>query len=313
MGDDVTETNTHATNKTNPYDPASGGVNDLITRISGQIPNTSATGAETGALNSLETKAQTGNPWAGDIVALASDLFKGGTDRTGVVNDAYSQYQKMMTPVTSTDYSDPTKNAGLQSWLSSVTGDVMNNVNSQAAAMGRTGSASQAQAAGRGVAAGIAPIYAQLEGNRLGAINGLYNAGNTTATTLSGLDSTALSNRAAGVGAANSALTARDAGDNATLAIEAQKRNLPLQNMGAISNLLMPMATSWGTSTTDQNSTTTKQSDPTKAIVGGVLGGLSLLGGNPMPLLGMGASMMTPSAGQQMNPDTWWPAPRAVR
>lgn len=324
MAKNETTQKTHATNQTNPWAPTMPALSEMISRIGGQIPNASVTGDETASLNALAARAKEGNPWAGNIGALTDDLFAGGPDRTGIISNAYSQFQSNLNPVASTDYTDPTKNAGMKSWLDTVTGDVSNTVNSQFASAGRTMSPAHAQALARGVVQGTAPIYGEMEGRRLGAIRDLFTGATTAGASLAGMDQTALANRAAGINVGQQALAARDAGDNAVLAIAQRMRDLPLNNLGALSKMLLPYAQLGGTSETDQITNTERPDNTLQTIVGGALGGLALLGGNPMPLLGLGAStaLGNPNTGTgwygspqfgaaQRNPASWIPGPWA--
>src|SRR5262249_32969579 len=92
--------------------------------------------------------------------------------------------------------------------------------------------------------------------NQQAAAGNLYNAGNTTASNLSALQQQFLANQQAGVGQVSTGLDASNAGASATLAAEAQRLGIPLQNLGLISNIGIPIAQlgsqSSGTSNTTQ-------------------------------------------------------------
>src|SRR5689334_14332043 len=115
-------------------------------------------------------------------------------------------------------------NPALAAQLAQIQADVGNSVNSQFAAAGRDFSSANQMAYGRGVAAAEAPViaaqYNQDVANRLAAANALYNAGNTTANTLAGMQQNYLSNQGQGVSAAQAALDAQNYGANATLSEE---------------------------------------------------------------------------------------------
>jgi hypothetical protein len=99
---------------------------------------------------------------------------------------------------------------------------------------------------GRGVAAAQAPViaaqYNQDVANKLAAANALYNAGNTTANTLTQMQQSNLANRGQGVTAAQSALDARNYGASATLAEEAQRRGIPVQALSLLTQIGVPIA-----------------------------------------------------------------------
>jgi hypothetical protein len=79
--------------------------------------------------------------------------------------------------------------------------------------------------------AGLAPIltnqYNQNVQNQQGAAGNLYNAGNTNAGILSGLQQQYLANQGQGVTAAAQAPAAQDANQTLSLQAEAQRRGIP--------------------------------------------------------------------------------------
>jgi hypothetical protein len=91
-----------------------------------------------------------------------------------------------------------------------------------------------------------------------------------------GLDQTALGNRQAGVGVSSAALQARDSPYAQMLAIEAQRRGLPLQGLGSIENLLLPIAQAGGT----QNGSSTSETEVPmwQKILGAGMGSAGILG-----------------------------------
>jgi hypothetical protein len=160
-------------------------------------------------------------------------------------------------------------------------------VNGQFAAAGRDFSGANQMAYGRGVAAAEAPViaaqYNQDVANQINAANALYNAGNTTAGTLSGMQQNYLANQGQGVTAAQSALDAQNYGANATLAEEAQRRGIPVQALGLLAQIGIPIA---GLGTQSNGTTTGTQqmsgADQFSKIAGGIgnLVGASTSGAN---------------------------------
>ena len=197
--------------------------------------------------------AAAGNPYAPAIGGVATGLLGGGPDRTGLVNDAYRQYQAALTPYARGDYLDPSSNPALKPYLDTIANDVSNRVNGLFAGAGRDLSGLNQQALARGIAQGQAPVlldaYNQAQNQRVGAINSLYGAGGQTAGLLSGLDQARLSNQQAGIGAADSALRAQQWGPMQMLAIEAQRRGIPLQSLAAQYGMVLPAAQAFGTQT----------------------------------------------------------------
>jgi hypothetical protein len=88
----------------------------------------------------------------------------------------------------------------------------------------------------------IAAQYNQNVSNQQGAAGNLYNAGNTNAGILAGLQQQKLSNQGQGVTAAGQALDAQNAGANATLQAEAQRRGIPVQALGLLAQIGIPIA-----------------------------------------------------------------------
>lgn len=238
---------------TNPWEPAQPALKNILGGVADVSPDLTST--ETGALNTLQTNAQAGNPYAGQIGSLATDLLGGGPDRSGMVNDAYAQYKTSMDPTARGDYLDPNKNPWFGQVTSTIGNDVQNRVNAMYAGAGRDpgGAGTYGQTVGRGVAEGVAPVfanaYAQERGNQLAGINGLFGAGVGTAGALSGMDQTAFGNRQAGVGAAGSALQAQNYGPSQMLAIEAQRRGIPLGILQQMTGIAAPIAGLGGQST----------------------------------------------------------------
>jgi hypothetical protein len=282
-GSTKTTQNTNSLTRTDPYAPTQPGLQDIISQVSGQAGNTTPTANETAALNSLTTNAQAGNPYAGGIAGLAGDLLKGGTDRTGMVSSAYDTLKGSLTPFT-TMSTNPYDNPAFTNLTSTLSNDITDRIKSAYAGAGYTPTSSGdfAQQLGRGISQGVAPTYLQayndLTGQKLGTINNLFSGANTTAGLLSGLDQTALANRQAGIGASSAALQAQDSPYERLLQIEQQRRGLPLQNIGGVENLLLPLAQVGGTQQTNATTTSEQQVPLWQQITGGLLGTAGLLG-----------------------------------
>lgn len=239
-------TNTFQRSETNPWAPTEQPLTNLVGQLNGQIGNTGINANEQSALDQLRANAQAGNPYTGQVQSLATDLFGGGTDRTGLAQGAYDDYKAQAQPYLSQDYLNPYNNPAFQQYLQTATADAANSANAYAASMGRDGSGYATQNLARGIAQGTAPIFAnqynQNVATQTGMMGNLYNAGNSTTGLLSGLDQTALGNRMQGITAGEAALNAQNSGANQLLNVEQMQRNLPLQNIGNISGLLTPIA-----------------------------------------------------------------------
>jgi endosialidase-like protein len=281
MGGQSTTTQTQQS-QTAPWQAAQPLLQGILSQAGGALNNTGLSGSETGALDTLKQNAAQGNPYAGQIGNYTQSLFNGGgaTAQAPNVQGNLSTLQGYLTPYA--NGSMVGSNPALAAQLAQIQTDVGNSINGQFVAAGRDFSGANQMAYGRGVAAAEAPViaaqYNQDVGNQLAAANSLYNAGNTTANTLSGMQQQYLANQGQGVTASQSALDAQNYGANATLAEEAQRRGIPVQALG----LLAQLGTSIGGLGSQSNGTTTSTQqksgiDQFTSLAGGIG---SLLGPN---------------------------------
>lgn len=280
----VTQSQTGATGQTqnastNPWAASMPAIQGILGQLNPLVQNSGLTGAQTGALNSLEANGQNQN--AGQIGNLATNLLNGGgaNNQAGAVNSAYQTYQQQMNPLASNTNYDPMQTPGIGQQLQTIQSDVGNSINSQFAAAGRDMSGANQQAYGRGVAQGIAPVltaqYNQNVQNQQGAAGNLYNAGNTTAGLLNGMNQQSLTNQLQGVQTSNDALTAQNSGANATLQAEAQRTGIPIQQLGLLAQIGIPIAGLGSTSSGTSNGTTSSN-----GLLNGITSGNTSAQGN---------------------------------
>ena len=248
---------------TTPWAATSGLLGNLLNQIGGLSPN--LTEAESGALGQLSANASAGNPWASQIGGVANTLLAGGgPDRTPMVNGAYDQYRVALAPFARGDYVDPASDPALRSYLDVLKNDVSTQVNGMFAGAGRDLSGMNQQALARGITQAEAPVlldaYNRALAGQRSAIDSLYGAGGQTAGLLSNFDQARLANQQAGIGAADAALTAQNWGPTQQLAVEAQRRGIPLQTLAAQYGMVLPaaqaFATTAGTSSGSSSGTT---------------------------------------------------------
>lgn len=283
MGKGTSETSQTQSSTTNPWDKATPALTGILGQLGVNLGNTGLTGNETGALNTLQTNAGTANRFAPQIGDYAGELLSGGgaTNQAGNVNQNYLDYRANTQPLASnTDY-NPYNTPGLKDALSTMTGDITNGVNGQFAAAGRDLSGANSMALGRGLTQGLAPtLVNQFNTNRTaqqGAAGNLYNAGNTNAGLLAGLQQQKLANQGQGIGAASAANDAQNAGANAALQAEAARRGIPVQALGLLAQIGIPIAGLGGQSTGQSQGT--QQASGAQQF-GQIAGGLgSLFGG----------------------------------
>ena len=171
------------------------------------------------------------------------------------------------------------------------------------AGAGRGLSGANLQTLARGIAQGEAPVlndaYNTARNQQIAAINSLYGAGNTTGGLLSQFDQTRLANQQAGLGVAKTAQGFALDPYNQQLAIEAQRRGIPLSTLQALAGIATPIAGLGQSSAGPSTQTSSTPFNPLSllplalapmtggaGVAGGILGGLgsgaySLFGGTP--------------------------------
>jgi hypothetical protein len=250
---------------TKPWDAAQPALQGILGQLSGNLNNTGLTGQETGAINQLEQNAGQASQFAPQVKQYATDLLGGGgaTDQSGAVNANYQRYVDQTNPLASNTNYDPRSTPGFSDALDAKIADITSGTNGQFAAAGRDFSGANSMALGRGIMQGIAPTiaaqYNQNVQNQQGAAGNLYQGGNTNAGILSGFQQQALANKGAGVTAAGAANDAANAGANATLQAEAQRRGIPVQALGLLAQIGIPIA-GLGSQSTGQSQGTQQMS-----------------------------------------------------
>jgi hypothetical protein len=269
---------------TAPWAAAQPTVNGILGQVNTGLNNTGVTGAENGAFNTIENNANAASAnYAPAVQGYATSLLGGGgaTNQAGNVNQNYQNYYNQTNPLASnTDY-NPYNTPGFKDAINTMTSDITNNTNGSFAAAGRDFSGANSQALGRGLSQGVAPtIAAQYNtnvGQQQGAAGNLYNAGNTNAGILSGMQQQYLTNQGQGVTAAGQATDAANAGANATLQAEAQRRGIPVQALGLLSQIGIPIAGLGSQSTGQSNGTQQMSGAQQFAMLGQGAGGFGKL------------------------------------
>lgn len=245
-GESSSKTNQSST--TQPWLEAQPAVKGILGQVNSNLNNTGLTGAETGALNTIEGNAANASSYAPQIQANANSLLAGGGAHNNdpMINEAYQRYAAQVNPLASnTDY-NPYNTPGFKDAIGTTISDITNQTNGQFAAAGRDMSGMNSQALGRGILQGVSPTiaaqYNQNIQNQQGAAGNLYQAGNTTAGLLNGTQAQGNANAQAGVQAATDANTAQNAGANSVLQAEAARRGIPVQALGLLAQIGIPIA-----------------------------------------------------------------------
>ena len=263
---------------TEPWKPAQPALTSILGQLQGLIPNSGITPGMESAFGQLESSAQQGNPFAGQIGGVVGNLLNGGgaTAQAPAIQSAFDTFKAQTNPLASNTNYDPMQTPGLADSLKTMMGDIGTSINGQFAAAGRDLSGMNTQTLARGLTQGLAPIltqqYNQNVQNQQGAASNLYNAGNTTGGLLAGLNQQGIANQVQGVTSANDALTAQNYGPATLLQLEQLKQGIPMQNLGLLTQIGVPIA---GLGSQSQGTSTTKQPwSQTFAQVAGGLGGL---------------------------------------
>jgi hypothetical protein len=276
----ATKTENSQSSTTAPWQAAQPALQGILGQIGTGLNNTGLTGTETGAINQLEQNAGQAGQFAPQIADYAKTLLAGGgaTDQAGNVNANYQRYVDQTNPLASNMNYDPMQNPGTADLLSRIQSDVGNSVNGQFAAAGRDFSGANQQAYGRGIAQGEAPVlFDQYNANRTaqqGAAGNLYQAGNTTAGLQTGMTQQGLINKGQGVTAATAATEAANAPANAQLQAEAARRGIPVQALGLLAQIGIPIAGLGGQSTGQSQGTQEMSGAQQFATIAGGIGSM---------------------------------------
>ena len=255
------ESTTTQQSTTAPWLAAQPALKGILGQLNGLVSNSGLSNTSQDAISQLEQNAQAGNPYAGQISSVATNLLNGGGAQATapMVNSAYQAYQQQTNPLASnTDY-NPMNTPGLADSLKTLGSDITSQINGQFAAAGRDMSGMNSQTLARGLTQGLAPVltqqYNQNVANQQNAAQNLYNAGNTTSGVLGGLNQASLANQVQGVSTANDALAGQNYTPTQLLNLETLKQQLPAQTLGLLANIGIPIAglgsQSSGTSNTE--------------------------------------------------------------
>lgn len=259
----------------NPWENAMPTINGILGQLNPLISNSGLNANQTAGINQLAANGQAGNPYAGAIGNTATSLLNGGgaTAQSGAVQGGFDQLNSRLSATADPNYSS-LDNPQLKAALAQIQSDVGNSVNGQFAAAGRDMSGANQMAYGRGVSAGQAPLLLNQfntdRANQQGAASTLYNAQNSTSGILSGMNQQSNANQGAGITAATAANDATNYGANQLLAAGNQQANIPIQQLGLLAQIGLPVAGLGGTATgsTSQNGTAATTANGTSSQQG---------------------------------------------
>lgn len=269
--------------QTAPWQDAQPALKGILGQLQTQLGNTGLTPTETGALNTITNNAASAGQFTPQITNLIGDLLNGGGAgaQSGNINQAYQDYQRRLSPTADGQNIGPNGNPALQKYLDVTSNDIQSRINGMFAGAGRDLSGANVIQTARGISEGTAPILANQYNtdvsNMRSAADALYGAGNTTAGLLTGLNQQGLANRQAGAQLAPAALESQNAGANSILQAEAARRGIPVQALGLLANIGIPIAGLGGQ--TSGTSTGTNQMSGVQQFAGIMQGLGNLFGG----------------------------------
>jgi hypothetical protein len=266
---------------TAPWDAAQPTLQSILGQLNPQIANSGLTQGENSALGTITANSGSTAQFNPAINASTSSLLAGGgaNDQAGNINNAYQAYQAQTSPLASNTNYDPMQTPGIGAQLTALNNSITQQINGQFAGAGRDMSGANQYALAQGLAAGEAPVltnqYNANVANQQGAAGNLYNAGNTNASLLTGLNQQSLANQQAGVGQVSSGLDAQNAGATSALNAAVTQQQLPAQTLGLLASIGVPIAglgsQSTGTATGTQQMSGAQQ-------FATILGGIGSLG-----------------------------------
>lgn len=259
----------------NPWENAMPTINGILGQLNPLIANSGINANQQAGIDRTVANANAGNPFAGQIAQTAGGLLSGGgaTAQSGAVQGGLDQLNQRLGAQAGANYSsldDPR----LRAALDQIQSDVGNSVNGQFAAAGRDMSGANQMAYGRGVSAAQAPLilnqFNQDRTNQQNAANTLYGAQNTTSGLINGMNQQDNANQVAGISASGAAMDARDYGASQLLSAGNQQAQIPINNLGLLAQIGLPIAGLGGTAsgTTNANGTASNSANGTSQSSG---------------------------------------------
>lgn len=250
---------TTQSSETDPWDVTIPDLTSFLGRLrEAGSPLGGMTDKQTQAVSQLESTA--GNPFTDQIGQAATNAFN-ATSRAPEAEAAYGSLQQVLTPYATGQNNDPMQDPALRAMLTSNSNDITNRINSQFAASGRIDSGLNQDRVAHGITQATLPVLVQQyndnRNRQLAAAGQLQAAGLTTANSAQALDQNALQQQQTAIPITEAYTTARQSGPNAVLNLEEQVKQLPVQELGQLAQILFGEA-QLGQQSTGQS--TSKQS-----------------------------------------------------
>lgn len=279
-GGETKTTNSTQSSTTNPWDITIPALSGLVGGLGGI--STAQTPEQTAALQKLQSSAGGIPDMSGSETGAVNSAFGTNTsDAQDMLKGAYDTQKSNLSGLLDPNNLNPYNTPGLSDALGTLTNDITKQVGSTYAGSGRdpSGAGSFAGSLGRGLMQGEAPVITQAYQNNVNNLRGANSdVAGTAGSTASGITNQKLQQLAAqfqglqGAGALPGLLTA-PASTQLGAATTAYQQ--PIQNIGAVSSVLNPIAALGGQSTGQGTQTT----ETSKSLMSNILGGAAGLAG----------------------------------
>lgn len=263
-----------------PYDPAAGSLQGILGGINKLVPQAGTlSSGQQGAIDQVISNANGTPNYSQPINQGVTGLLNGG-GATKYDPQITANLDSLKNGILGQTASGANigKNPALQAQIDQITTDATNATNGAWAAAGRDGSPGNAQALGRGIASGVAPVLAQQYNtdvnNALGAATSLYGAGNTTYGLLNGTQGQSNANFTNGIGAVSAGLNAENAAPTAAINAMAQQFNIPASQLQTLLGMVSPVAAQFGTQNGQSTGESTMSGAQQFATIAGGIGSL---------------------------------------
>ena len=267
LGQSQQNTSQQSQSQSSPWAPAQGELMQILQGIGGQNGNMQMTPQEQQAIQQWQQNAGGLQNFTGQATNAANKFLTG--DPTGLLGPAYQQYQNTMNPIANASL-NPMQTPGFSNALNTMNTDITNQVNGGFAAAGRSGSGLNTQNLARGLSQGdsqaIANQYNQNVSNVQNASNGLLAGGMGTAGAMG-------NNMGQGLGIAGTIPGFASQGPQAMLQAGMAGQQLPMQLLGMLENLTVPIAGLGGQTSGSSQGQTTNQMSPLQMMMGMFGGG----------------------------------------
>jgi hypothetical protein len=270
-GTSQTTQQSQSTQQLTPWAPAGAALTGILGQLGPAIGDISGGPLTAAGIGQLAANAGNPNPLGPLAMNAASSLLGGGANygkAADLLTSAYGKTAAALSPYTSGSALDPTSNPALAQELATVRQDVTNSVNPMFAAAGRLGSPDNYQALARGIAQGEGGILQNAASNQLNAIGMAGNAAGSAASGLTGADVANAGILGSGIGNAATAYGAQNLAPQALIAAGTLPQQIALQNAGAATGILGPLAGMFGTQTGNSSSQGTQTMSPLQQMWG---------------------------------------------